>query len=83
MERVEAPWTQEQVDSLNGYQQAGCFHPFTGERKANGDQVDLIATPEGWVEVAGGPVVQTWAYRAMTDGAWKDTEIYRVYGVKP
>jgi len=26
---VKAPWTEEHVRSLNGYQQSGSFHPFT------------------------------------------------------
>lgn len=32
-EHSNAPWTQEQVASLNGFQHCGMMHPFTGERK--------------------------------------------------
>lgn len=57
--------------SLNAYQAAGLMHPFTGEvPPEGGERPILIATPEGWIETAGGPVVQTWAWRWMTDGTW-------------
>lgn len=59
-------WTKDQVDSLNGYQNCGQWHPFTSE---NG--VTLIATPDGWVEFISGPVVQEWAHGFMLDWSWK------------
>jgi hypothetical protein len=68
--RIDAPWTEDQVKSLNAYQNAGYVHPFTdgdGEEK-----VDLTATPEGWVRKVGGPVVQTWAHEFMTDWSWRN-----------
>jgi len=68
MTRVTAPWTEEQVRSLNGYQASGRFHPFTYGDGA--DQVDLIATRDGWVACDGGPVVQDWAHGFMADGSW-------------
>lgn len=30
-----APWTEDQVASLNAYQESGVFHPFTGGKKAS------------------------------------------------
>jgi len=69
LNRVDAPWTNDQVASLNGYQKAGYVHPFTygdGEEK-----VDLIATTDGWVAKKDGPVVQTWAHKFMADWSWK------------
>ncbi|MCB0337034.1 MAG: hypothetical protein KDD62_12040 [Bdellovibrionales bacterium] len=60
--RIDAPWTDKQVEALNLYQQSGVFHPFTSEGGA-----DLIATKNGWVEKEGGPVVQTWAHSFMAD----------------
>jgi hypothetical protein len=68
--QVNAPWTQDQVASLNSYQASGRFHPFTGERGPKGEETALIATKEGWVEKDGGPVVQTWAHQFMTDWTW-------------
>lgn len=66
-----APWTEDQIASLNGYQECGMVHPFTGERGPNGEETILIATRDGWVEKEGGPVVQTWAHPFMADGSWK------------
>lgn len=71
MERSEAPWTPEEVESLNHFQECGFFHEFTGHREDDGSQVTLIATPNGWVEKEGGPIVQTWAHKFMTDGSWR------------
>lgn len=67
-----APWTDAQIESLNGYQESGVGHPFTGERQPNGDETILIATKEGWIEREGGPVVQTWAHPFMANGSWKE-----------
>ncbi len=54
MNQVHAPWTQEQVDALNRYQQEGKFHPFTcgsgrrtDEHHLDGEGI-LVATPQGW-----------------------------------
>lgn len=62
-----APWTPEEVANLNAWQTAGFVHPFTwGDAEK---QVDLIATPDGWVAEEGGPVVQNWAHLFMVDGS--------------
>jgi len=63
-----APWTDDQVLSLNGYQECCRYHPFTyGEGE---DKVALIATNDGWVAYNEGPVVQVWAHRWMADWSW-------------
>ena len=67
--RLAAPWTDDQVASLNAYQNAGYVHPFTHGDGA--DQVDLIATPSGWIAKEGGPVVQDWAHSFMADWSWR------------
>lgn len=73
--KTSSPWTEDQVASLNGYQQCDLYHPFTGQnRQPNSDETILIATPEGWVEFDGGPVVQTWAHEFMLDWSWKKRE---------
>jgi hypothetical protein len=41
------------------------MHPFTSE-----ENITLIATPAGWVEIEGGPIVQTWAHDFMLDWSW-------------
>jgi hypothetical protein len=63
-----APWTEDQVRSLNAFQESVVFHPFTyGD---DDEKVDLIATPDGWVEYDGGPVVQVWAHPWMANWSW-------------
>ncbi len=69
---IEAPWTDEQIEQLNRFQQCEFVHPFTGTRGPNGEERALIATPDGWVESLGGPVVQTWAHSFMADGSWEE-----------
>ncbi len=64
-DRIDAPWSAEQVAALNAYQTGGNFHPFTGERHPDGSERILIATPNGWIAEVGGPIVQTWAWRFM------------------
>lgn len=73
--RLDAPWNDEQVASLNGYQRAGYVHPFTyGEGE---EKVDLVATRDGWIARDGGPVVQTWAHAFMADWSWRMPEFER------
>ena len=81
MERIDAPFNQEQIKNLNNYQQKGYFHPFTGpglnpetgepelhygERGLCPDaECLLIATTKGFVCPCG-KFTQTWAYKFMT-----------------
>lgn len=74
---IVAPWTDEQVETLNAFQRSGFFHPFTcGERderhqqyrETNGDRDDglLVAYNDGWRC----PVCdwrQNWAHSFMAD----------------
>lgn len=72
MAERHAPWTDDEVASLNAYQKAGFIHPFTGyQRQPDGSETILIATREGWVEHEGGRIVQTWAHDFMANWAWK------------
>jgi hypothetical protein len=71
MSIIKAPWSDEQVTSLNAYQNCNECHPFTGTRKPNGDETPLIATPAGWIEEENGPVVQDWAHSWMTNWEWR------------
>ena len=63
--KISAPWSEDQVNSLNTYQGAGVMHPFIGP---SGEV--LIATPDGWVTQKDGPVVQDWAWNWMADWQW-------------
>lgn len=71
MSIIKAPWSDEQVTSLNAYQNCNEWHPFTGTRKPNGDETPLIATPSGWVEEENGPIIQDWAHSWMTNWEWR------------
>jgi hypothetical protein len=42
---IKAPFTFEQVEMMNEYQEMGVFHPYTCPR----DRSNLYATPAGWV----------------------------------
>lgn len=64
-DRIEPPWTPEQVAALNRFQQTGFMHPFTCPDHHGGDR-DLTATPEGWVCLKCG-YTQKWAHRFMLD----------------
>lgn len=59
-----APWSDEQVRSLNDYQVSGFMHEFTcrcGEV--------LVAMPDGWTCDCG--YTQQWAHRWMADDSWR------------
>lgn len=65
----EAPWTDDQVESLNQYQASGVCHPFTcGTEKC---RADLVATKEGWVCPQNCGYTQQWAHAWMMDWSWK------------
>jgi hypothetical protein len=63
-EIVRAPWNQNQVDSLNMFQECGWMHEYTGDREA------LVATKEGWVNKGGVHVVQDWAHDWSANWEW-------------
>lgn len=70
MNQVRAPWTDDQVASLNGYQSSGMFHPFTGRERPDGRR-SLVAKTSGWEEPdEPGVVVQDWAWDFMTGWGW-------------
>ncbi len=54
MKWVSAPFTQQQVDNINAYQNSGFIHPLTcaggsGVDCPSGEQQKLIATTNGMV----------------------------------
>ena len=70
MEQINAPWTPDQVDSLNAYQRGGLFHEYTW-----GEHQTLIATPEGWRTAPGEPVYQNWAHGFTANWSWLATHL--------
>ncbi len=77
MKLVKAPWTADQVASLNEYQESGVMHPFTcGGRTLDGEEHVLRATEEGWVcdKCPGWKLKayhQDWCHWWMSDWSWK------------
>jgi ssDNA-binding Zn-finger/Zn-ribbon topoisomerase 1 len=67
MKRIDAPWTDAQVEALNLFQMADYFHPFTCPHD-HGDQQDRVlrATPAGWV-CPHCDYTQTWAHDFMLE----------------
>jgi hypothetical protein len=63
---VAAPWSEDQVASLNAFQTSG-FHPFTCGPSSH----PLVATPEGWI-CAFDAYTQDWAHTFMLDWSWRD-----------
>lgn len=74
-DRVDAPWTAAQVDSLRRYQRESMFHPFTCPNRRDGrhertrDLGVLEVTPAAWI-CPDCDYVQTWAHAWMADFAW-------------
>lgn len=67
---MKAPWTPEQIASLNDFQDSGCFHPYTCF-----DGHDLVATESGWTcpacEAEGKKYHQDWCMDFMANGEWR------------
>lgn len=74
---VNAPWTLEQVASLNGYQYSGVFHDFTcGGTKHKRGSPTLLARTTGWVcPDASCRYRQRWAWRWMADWSWRQAKV--------
>jgi hypothetical protein len=84
LDKISAPFTLEQVESLNKFQYNRRYHPFTcgndrSDKAHKGyatahdfpDNGLLVATQEGWVC----PVcryTQSWAWEFMTDGTHEE-----------
>jgi hypothetical protein len=71
----EAPWTEEQVESLKGFQACEFFHPFT----CNDAWCRAVLTPttDGWVCFAPacamyGRMQQNWCHEYMTNFLWEE-----------
>ncbi len=65
---IKAPWTPEQVEQLNKWQEAGYVHPFTCGNddctRSNGKE--LVATIDGWT-CPSCSYKQDWAHDFMAD----------------
>lgn len=85
---VRAPFTAEQVEALNRYQQCKIMHPFTcghcrdaDEHYLDGEWITpdehlLVATEAGWT-CPTCDYTQDWAHDFMADGAWIERQVER------
>lgn len=75
LERMNAPFNDDQVHKLNEFQKTGFFHPFTCcggdidenpdcERQNQKGEGTLIATKDGWICPCG-KYTQNWAHTFM------------------
>lgn len=86
MNRVDAPFTDEQVENLNRIQNFGMFHGFTCGNDHD-DPRRLVATRAGWVCINEGcNYTQTWAHQFMAEFTQaeedKQRETYTARGLK-
>lgn len=70
--QIEAPWTEDQVRSLNEYQASGCMHPFTCHCRGS-----LVAQTDGWKCPSTCDWKQTWCWDWMADWSWKSMEDFQ------
>lgn len=72
------PWTEKQVKSLNDFQDARIYHPFTcsGGQGGNGCHQNLVATTDGWRCPKCG-YEQNWADGFMANDGWREMFDYR------
>lgn len=62
--KLLAPWTKEQVDALQRWQECDAVHPFT----CGQDGRVLTPTPDGWVcPREGCSYTQNWAHEGMLE----------------
>jgi hypothetical protein len=70
MALLRAKWTEDQVRSLNAYQQSAALHPFTCN---NGHA--LVAGADGWTCHVCAHYKQDWCHDFMTNWGWRDWSI--------
>ncbi len=78
--KVEAPFTEWQVKSLNAFQEHGTFHPFTcGNDNCPHPKYEhsvLYAQEDGW-HCPNCDYTQNWAHAGMANWDW---ELERIFG---
>ena len=79
---ARAPFTVEQVDSLNAFQASNVFHPFTHSRDEDGNEEVLVAQEDGWHCPNHPEYEQDWAWDWMADGSWTKMLMWREYPVR-
>lgn len=64
-----APWTDDEVNTLNKFQHMPNMHPFTCGNSSRHGGGRLLATKNGWM-CLDCDYTQNWAHKAMVDGTW-------------
>jgi hypothetical protein len=64
-----APWTPEQIQSLNDYQVCGIMHEYTCGSETC--RQALVAKQDGW-SCPACDYEQAWALEAHADGSWRE-----------
>lgn len=72
MSKIEAPFTELQIASINEYQHCGKFHPFTcAACKADENNDEPLVAFEYGMQCLYCPYVQKWVHDFMADWSWK------------
>ena len=77
--KSEAPWSPEEVTSINDFQESGVMHPFTcgsGQRtdaSHNHQGGTLVATTNGWI-CPYCSYTQDWCHEFMANGLWREMQ---------
>ena len=84
--RVTAPFTPDQVASLNAFQASDVTHPFTCGNDlcpvAGGEHASLIAGEDGW-HCWACDYTQNWAHSFMADMSWALSRVSVTVDGKP
>ena len=67
---IIAPWSEDQVTSLNAFQNSGAFHAYTC-RAGGAEHAPLVATTLGW-RCENCDYQQIWAHEWTADWSWRD-----------
>jgi hypothetical protein len=70
MSSVKAPFTDDQIQSINAYQMSGAFHPFTCGTP--GCRAVLMATRDGMICNTCHQWHQDWVHTEMANWKWRE-----------
>lgn len=73
---IKAPFTQDQVNNINEFQEAGVVHPFT----CGNDGAILLAHCAG-LECQYCDYTQDWVHEGMADGSFLKAQVKLVKGL--
>lgn len=74
MDQMRPPYSQSEVENMNGYQASDVFHPLTCGNDSG--HPNLVATEAGW-HCPACEYKQTWSYGFVCDGTWREAVVGR------